>query len=150
MQSDKNAGTAGYSIINVDDVIINAIGVGYTVERNIDLSLSYGFNDYYSSIGAGINYNLFKEKFILNGAFIGVDLSGKIKFSDNFSIVPSFSISEIFFDKVDFIDQTNSTNISFNFAFVVNTNTDLYLGIEPGITSSNDEAGFGVTFFIIF
>jgi hypothetical protein len=171
MQTDKSAAIAGYSLINVDDVIVNAIGVGYTVERNIDFSLSYGFNDGFSSFSAGINYNLFKDKFmmvspglgivhysftvgnkelILNGAFIGVDISGKIKMSDNFSIVPSLSVAEVFYDKVDFIDKTNATSLSFNFAFVVNTNTDFYFGIEPGVVSSNDEAGIGVSFFIIF
>ena len=70
--------------------------------------------------------------------------------SDNFSIVPSLSIAEVFYDKVDFIDKTNATSLSFNFAFVVNTNTDFYFGIEPGVVSSNDEAGIGVSFFIIF
>jgi len=171
MQTNNCAGIAGYSLINVDDIIVNGIGVGYTVERDFDLSLSYGFNNNFSSFSAGINYNLFKDKFMmvspglgivhysfkngnkeltLNGAFIGVDISGKIKMSDNFSIVPSLTISEVFYDKVDFIDETKSTGFSFNFAFVVNTNTDFYFGIEPGVASSNDEAGIGLSFFIIF
>lgn len=171
MKTDRDAGAVGYTLIDVDNIKVHSISVGYTIERNIDLSFAFAFNDIFSSIGAGINYNLFKDKFMmvspgvgiihysftninlkqtLNGAFIGVDLSGKLKFTDNFSIVPSFNIAEIFYQEVDFVDKTSTTNFGFHFAFVVNTNTDLYFGLEPGFSSSNDDESLNLSFFVIF
>jgi len=171
MRTDRDAGAVGYSLIDVDNIKIHSIGVGYTIERDIDLSFAFAFNNNLSSIVAGINYNLFKDKFImvspgvgiihysftninqkqtLNGAFIGIEISGKLKFTDDFSIVPSFNISEIFYQEVDFYDKTNDTSFGFHFAFVVNTSTDLYFGLEPGFSSSNDEESLNLSFFIIF
>ena len=171
LKYDMNAVMVGYSFTNVDDLFTHSVNIGYTIDRSVDINGSYAFGDDYQGFGAGISVNLLKDKFItispglgivhysflnepteitINGYFIGLGFSKRINLNDNFALVPTFSISELFIEETDYVKKANLTNISFSLAFVINTNDDLYIGIGPHVIGSEDTAGIGFNLFAIF
>jgi len=166
---DSGAGVSyNYSMYN-NHIYMHGLSIGYSIKRELDISLGYAIGPKSSTIGASIGVNIFKNGFIMvspsislllikaykvsaDGYALGLTFSKKFHISEKFGIVPYANIAFVNISSRTQVYEESKMSLSMGLDFVLKPKEDFYWGLScsTGFSDSLTDMVNSVGGFVIF